>query len=68
APAGGDDLSRISGVGPVIVEKLAEQGITTFAQIAAFTADDVAAMDEKLNFKGRIERDNWIEQARKLMQ
>lgn len=63
----GDDLTRISGVGPVIVEKLAAEGITSFAQIAAFTADDIAAMDEKLNFKGRIERENWIEQAKELM-
>ncbi len=64
AKTGADDLSRISGVGPVIVKKLNDAGITTFAQIAAFTAEDVAAMDEKLNFKGRIERDNWIEQAK----
>ncbi|MBT8139867.1 MAG: 50S ribosomal protein L21 [Gammaproteobacteria bacterium] len=68
AKSGGDDLTRISGVGPVIVEKLAENGITTFAQIAAFSAADVEAMDEKLNFKGRIDRDNWIEQAKQLMQ
>lgn len=68
AASSGDDLTRISGVGPVIVEKLAEQGITTFAQIAAFTADDIAAIDDKLNFKGRIERDNWIEQAKEFMQ
>lgn len=61
-----DDLSQISGVGPVIVKKLAAEGITTFAQIAAWTKDDVAAMDEKLNFKGRIDREEWIKQAKKL--
>ncbi len=59
----GDDLTRISGVGPVIVKKLHDLGVTTFAQIAAWTPEDVAAMDEKLNFKGRIDRDNWIAQA-----
>ncbi|MEO0865944.1 MAG: 50S ribosomal protein L21, partial [Pseudomonadota bacterium] len=41
-------------------------GVTTFAQIADWTADDVAAMDEKLSFKGRIEREGWIEQAKEL--
>ena len=64
ADAGADDLTQISGVGPVIVKKLHDLGVTTFAQIAEWTADDVAAMDEKLNFKGRIDRDNWIEQAK----
>ena len=64
ADASADDLTQISGVGPVIVKKLHDLGVTTFAQIAEWTADDVAAMDEKLNFKGRIDRDNWIEQAK----
>ncbi|MFK7877631.1 MAG: 50S ribosomal protein L21 [Paracoccaceae bacterium] len=63
AADGADDLTRISGVGPVIVKKLHDLGVTSFAQIAEWTAEDVAAMDEKLNFKGRIDRDNWIEQA-----
>ena len=62
-----DDLSRISGVGPVIVGKLADLGITTFKQIAEFSADDIARIDEELNFKGRIERDDWIKQATELM-
>ena len=61
-----DDLTQISGVGPVIVKKLNDLGVTTFAQIAAWTKDDIAAMDEKLNFKGRIERDEWLKQAKKL--
>lgn len=60
---GADDLTRISGVGPVIVGKLHDLGVTTFAQIAAWTPEDIAAMDEKLNFKGRIERDEWLKQA-----
>lgn len=61
-----DDLTQISGVGPVIVKKLHDLGVTTFAQIAAWSKDDIAAMDEKLNFKGRIERDDWLKQAKKL--
>lgn len=65
--SGADDLSKISGVGPVLVKKLNEAGITSFAQIAAWTADEIAAIDEKLNFKGRIERDDWIAQAKAFM-
>jgi large subunit ribosomal protein L21 len=60
---GTDDLSKISGVGPVIVGKLEGLGITTFQQIADFTAEDVTRIDSELNFKGRIERDEWIKQA-----
>ncbi|MFN3146994.1 MAG: 50S ribosomal protein L21 [Paracoccaceae bacterium] len=66
APTEGDDLKRLSGVGPALEKKLHEAGVTTFAQVAAWTADDVAAMDEKLSFKGRIEREGWIEQAKTL--
>ena len=66
AAAGADDLKELSGVGPALEKKLHAAGVTTFAQIAAWTADDVAAMDEKLSFKGRIEREGWIEQAKKL--
>ncbi|WP_417727496.1 50S ribosomal protein L21 [Roseovarius sp.] len=66
AAAGGDDLKRLSGVGPALEKKLLEAGVTTFAQVAAWTEADVAAMDEKLSFKGRIEREGWIEQAKEL--
>lgn len=59
----GDDLSKISGVGPVIVGKLNDAGITTFAQIAAWTDADVEAIEEKLSFKGRVGREDWIAQA-----
>ena len=66
ADAGADDLKKLSGVGPALEKKLLEAGVTTFAQIAAWTDADVAAMDEKLSFKGRIEREGWIEQAKEL--
>lgn len=59
-----DDLKKISGVGPVLEQKLNELGIYTFAQIANFSAEDIANVDERLNFKGRIERDGWIDQAK----
>jgi large subunit ribosomal protein L21 len=66
AAAGADDLKLLSGVGPALEKKLHEAGVTSFAQIAAWTADDIAEMDEKLSFKGRIERDGWIDQAKEL--
>ena len=66
AAAGADDLKKLSGVGPALEKKLVAAGITTFAQIAAWSDADVAAMDEKLSFKGRIEREGWIEQAKEL--
>ena len=62
----GDDLTKLSGVGPVLAKKLQEAGVTSFAQIASWTAEDIATFDEKLNFKGRIERDGWLEQAKEL--
>ena len=68
ADVGSDDLSKLTGVGPVLVKKLQEAGITSFTQISAWTADDIASVDEKLNLKGRIERDDWIAQAKELTQ
>ena len=62
----GDDLTQLSGVGPALLKKLNAAGITTFAQIAAWTEADVAELDEKLSFKGRIEREGWIAQAKEL--
>ncbi len=66
AAAGADDLKQLSGVGPALEKKLHAAGVTSFAQIAAWTDADVAAMDEKLSFKGRIEREGWIAQAKEL--
>lgn len=61
-----DDLKKLSGVGPVLEKKLHDAGVTTFAQIAAWKKVDIEAMDEKLDFKGRIEREDWVAQAKKL--
>jgi large subunit ribosomal protein L21 len=66
ADAGADDLKELSGVGPALEKKLHAAGVTTFAQIAAWSDDDAAEMGEKLDFKGRIEREGWVEQAKKL--
>ncbi len=54
----------IEGVGPVIERKLHEMGITTFKQIAQWSPEDVERVGEQLNFKGRIEREDWIGQAK----
>ncbi len=66
AAAGSDDLKLLSGVGPALEKKLQEAGVTSFAQIAAWTDADVEEFGEKLSFKGRIEREGWIEQAKEL--
>ncbi len=66
APAGADDLKKLSGVGPALEKKLLAAGVTTFAQIAAWTEAEIAEFDEKLSFKGRIEREGWVEQAKEL--
>ncbi|MCH2166609.1 MAG: 50S ribosomal protein L21 [Oceanicola sp.] len=66
AKADGDDLKKLSGVGPALEKKLLAAGVTTFAQIANWTEEDIAAMDEQLSFKGRIQREGWVEQAKEL--
>lgn len=58
-----DDLKKISGVGPKLEGVLHDNGVFHFDQIAAWNAEEIAYMDDKLSFKGRIDRDNWIEQA-----
>ncbi|MDG2088662.1 MAG: 30S ribosomal protein S2 [Arenicellaceae bacterium] len=64
AVAEGDDLTELDGIGPVIKGKLYAEGVTTFAQIAEWTAEEKARIDELLSFKGRIDREKWIEQAK----
>lgn len=67
AKSDGDNLTDINGIGPVIEEKLHALGVTTFQQIADFTDEDIERVNEQLNFKGRIEREQWVEQAKKLI-
>lgn len=62
-PATPDDLKLISGIGPKLEKVLNGLGIWTFAQIAQWTPNEVAWVDDFLQFKGRIERDDWIAQA-----
>ena len=64
-----DDLKLIVGIGPVLERMLHNLGVTTFRQIARWSERDSAEFDAKLpEFPGRIERDQWVTQARELHQ
>ncbi|RWE44741.1 proton-conducting membrane transporter [Mesorhizobium sp.] len=67
-PASGkpDNLRRLIGIGPVNEKLLKAQGVTTYAQIAAWTAADIKRIEDVMNFDGRIARERWIEQAKLL--
>ncbi|GAB3888390.1 hypothetical protein [Spirosoma agri] len=60
-----DDLKDILGVGPFLERKLQSLGIFTYRQIANFTKEDIDKVNEIVEFfPGRIERDNWVQQAK----
>jgi len=62
-----DDLTRIKGLGPKAAAQLKLLGITRFVQLGALGMAESAALDEQMGvFRGRLERDRWIEQARYL--
>ncbi|WP_404401283.1 50S ribosomal protein L21 [Pelagibacterium halotolerans] len=62
-----DDIKLIGGVGPALEKKLAALGVTSLTQIAEWSKDEIERIDGELNFKGRIERDDWIGQAKDLI-
>lgn len=63
-PANGP-VTQLKGLGPKVAARLAELGITTVGQVAALDDDDARALDAQLGaFRGRLERDRWVEQAR----
>jgi NADH-quinone oxidoreductase subunit E len=64
--AGADDLKQISGVGPKLEGVLNELGFWHFDQIAKWSPAEVAWVDSRLKFKGRIMRDDWMAQAAEL--
>ena len=68
APAGEpDDLKLISGIGPKLEQTLNDEGITTFAQLAALDDAEVDALQARLGgVAGRVRRENWVQQAAEL--
>jgi len=62
-----DDLTVLTGIGPKLTLALAERVVTRFAQIAAWTEEDVAGLDKDMKLMGRIGREAWIAQASRLI-
>ena len=63
--ANADDLKEIIGIGPFLERKLHSLGIFTFRQVSNFTKEDISKVNEIIEFfPGRIERDNWVGQAK----
>ena len=66
AATGGDNLKKLSGIGPALEKKMNAAGITTFSQLAALTEEEIARLEGELNLPGRFAKENWVEQAREL--
>ena len=62
-----DDITLIGGVGPALEKKLNALGVTSLKQIAEWTPEDIERIDGELSFKGRIEREEWVQQAKDLI-
>ncbi len=66
APEDADELKRIKGIGAVIEATLNELGIYKFEQIAEWNSDNIAWVENSIAFPGRIQRENWLSQAKTL--
>jgi large subunit ribosomal protein L19 len=62
-----DDLTKLKGVSGELAGRLNGLGVIKFEQIANFSDDDIANVDESLALEGRIEKDDWVGQAQALM-
>jgi large subunit ribosomal protein L19 len=62
-----DDLTQIEGVDAELAARLNQLGVIKFDQIANFSDEDIANVDEALALEGRLEREDWVGQARRLM-
>ena len=62
-----DDLKRITGINPKLEMKLNDNGVFHFWQIAELDADNLQLLERALRIKGQVDRDRWIEQAKKLV-
>ena len=68
APRGeADDLKRITGISPKLEQSLNDLGVYHFWQLADLDATAVASLDKALRTRGRVERDGWVAQAKKLV-
>lgn len=66
APVTKDDLKRIKGIGPQNEARLNDVDVIAFSQIAGWSAKDQREMGDRLAFPGRIEREEWVKQAKVL--
>ena len=67
AAAGNDDLTQLNGVGPAFAKKLNAAGVTSFAQVAAWTDADLDALDAEIaGVKAKAETGEWVKQAKEL--
>jgi large subunit ribosomal protein L19 len=62
-----DDLTRIKGIDAELAGRLNGLGVIKFDQIANFSDDDLANVDETLALNGRIEKEDWVSQAQQLV-
>ena len=62
-----DDLTQIKSISADLADRLAGIGVIKFEQIANFSDDDIANVDETLGLQGRIEKDDWVSQAQRLL-
>jgi large subunit ribosomal protein L19 len=62
-----DDLTQIKTITVELAERLSGLGVIKFEQIANFSDDDIANVDEALSLEGRIEKDDWVNQAQRLL-
>ncbi len=67
APAGNDDLTKLTGVGPAFAKKLNDAGVTSYAQIVAWDAAEIDRLDGEISgLKGKAEKGDWVAEAKKL--
>lgn len=63
-PSTPDDLTKIKGVGPALARELHSLGFHTFHQLAELSPDEIAQINDQIGFPGRVERENWVGQAK----
>ena len=63
-----DDLKRISTINPKLEQRLNDAGLFHYWQLADLDADVVAALDRQLKLRGQIAREEWVSQAKKLVE